>query len=98
MKCIYCLRESSRSRSVAHAVAEALYPHGPVMPPGAICDHCNHYFGANLESMLVQHPAIALPMQLHGLPGKTGKPRAKLGTFERDVEPGYSITFPSTKP
>jgi hypothetical protein len=59
---------------------------------------CNHYFGAKLESVLLSHPLIALPLQLMGIPGKKGKARKKLSIYEREVVPDADITFPIAPP
>lgn len=93
MRCIYCLRDSTKSRSIPHCLPEALLRNGPALSIGAICDACNHYAGTNLEAILVEHPAIAFPLQLLGVPGKNGKPRAKLGVFERGIEEDAAVTF-----
>jgi hypothetical protein len=96
--CIYCLRNTSRSKSVPHALPQALYPQSIALPVGAICDQCNHYAGSNLEPTLVQYPPIALPLQLHAVPGKQGRPRKKLGIFERDIVPNAAVTFATEEP
>jgi hypothetical protein len=67
------------------------------MTHGLICDGCNNY-SAQLEAVLVSHPAIAMPIQLLGLKGKKGKPRTKLGEFVRGAEDGATITFATTEP
>jgi hypothetical protein len=96
-RCIYCLRDSSKSKTVAHALPEAILRNGPIMTHGLICDGCNNY-SAQLEAVLVSHPAIAMPIQLLGLKGKKGKPRTKLGEFMRGAEDGATITFATTEP
>lgn len=98
MKCIYCLRSTNGSTSIPHCLPEALLRGGPALPVGTVCDGCNHYAGANLESVLVRHPAIALPLQLLAIPGKTGKTRKKLGVYETGVEPDAAVTFPVEEP
>ena len=97
-KCVYCDKDSTASKSVAHIFPEGLKPGGPALKPGIVCDKCNHYFGANLESVLLSHPHIALPLQLMGVPGKKGKARKKLSVYEREVEPDADVTFPIAPP
>lgn len=97
-RCIYCLRGSSATVGYAHVFPEALVPEGPTLPLGAVCDHCNHYIGANLETALIGHPLIAFPIQMVGLPGKKGKARKKLGIFERGIESDMVVTFPVARP
>lgn len=96
--CVYCEKDSTTSKSLAHIFPEGLYPGGPALKRGIVCDRCNHYFGAKLESVLIAHPLIALPLQLMGIPGKEGKARKKLSIYERDVEPDAEITFPIAPP
>lgn len=79
-------------------VPEAILLGGPALPIGAVCDGCNHHFGSNLEAMLVRHHLIAIPLQMMAIPGKGGRPRAKLGLYERGVKEGAAITFPVQKP
>jgi hypothetical protein len=96
--CVYCLGDSSGTKGRAHVFPEGLLPNGPIVPLGAVCDGCNQYIGSNLESVLLNHPLIALPLQLDGLPGKRDRPRKKLSIFERNVVPNASITFPIEAP
>lgn len=97
MRCIYCLEDSSRSRSVPHVAPEALGPHGLVLPVGAVCDACNHYLGHELDSALVAHPVVALFVQFLGIPGKDGRTRTQLGGVRRDIHPN-TITIPTSAP
>jgi hypothetical protein len=96
--CVYCDKNSTTSKSVAHVFPEGLFPKGPALKRGIVCDSCNHYFGAKLESVLLSHPLIALPLQLMGIPGKRGKARKKLSIYEREVVPDADITFPIAPP
>lgn len=76
--CIYCLKESSASVSVPHAIPEAILKNDRVLPIGAVCDACNLYFGQSLEPVLIAHPLIALAIQTIGAPGKRGKSRVEI--------------------
>jgi hypothetical protein len=96
--CVYCGKDSTTSKSVAHIFPEGLKPQGPALKPGIVCDKCNHYFGAKLESVLLSHPHIAFPLQLMGAPGKKGKARKRLSVYEREVEPDADVTFPIAPP
>ena len=96
--CVYCSADTTTSKSIAHIFPEGLKPGGPALKRGIVCDKCNHYFGANLESVLLSHPHIALPLQLMGAPGKKRRPRKKLSVYERDVVPDADVTFPIAPP
>lgn len=89
--CLYCTQTDGESTSVAHVFPEAVYPGGPALPTGTMCDGCNHYFGANLEPMLLRHPFVGFPLQLLGLLGKDRKPREQLGVFSRLEDAAVSL-------
>lgn len=97
MRCIYCLEDSSRSRSVPHVLPEALAQNDLVLPVGAVCDACNHYLGHELDSALAAHPIISLVVQFLRLPGKRGKKRDRVGNVAADVHP-KGITIPCAEP
>lgn len=84
MLCIYCLKDSSDAKSLPHVVPEAISKNNVTLPRGAVCDDCNHTLGHELDSVLLNHPVIALLVQLLELPGKRGKPRVKAGNVTRD--------------
>jgi hypothetical protein len=97
MTCFYCGNNSDLTTGLAHICPEALVKNAHTLPLGAICDSCNNYFGANLDSALLEHPVIALCVQTLGLPGKRGKPRSELGNISRD-HAKRTITFPVETP
>lgn len=96
--CLLCGPTSNDFKSRSHAFPEAVYPGGPALPPGIICDKCNNYVGRKLEPVLLGYPIIALPLQMGELPGKRGKPRSRIGIFDRDVVPDAAITFEIEEP
>lgn len=49
MRCIFCKKESSKSKSVEHIVPESLGNKEHVMPRGSVCDDCNNYFSLKIE-------------------------------------------------
>lgn len=55
MICIFCLCEKEDQRSVEHIIPESLGGGDwAVLPHDTVCDHCNHYFGAKVESKVLQ--------------------------------------------
>jgi hypothetical protein len=56
MRCIFCKRDSTRSRSVEHIVPEALGNKEHKLPRGIVCDTCNNYFARKVEGPLLQTP------------------------------------------
>lgn len=49
MKCIFCLQDSSNSKSVEHVIPESLGNSLHHLPPGIVCDKCNNYFSHSVE-------------------------------------------------
>ena len=82
MNCIYCLNDSDSTKGLAHIFLEAIFRNEVTLPKGVVCDQCNNYL-KKLDSALVAHNHIWPLIQLMGFPGKTGKPRKKLGFMER---------------
>jgi hypothetical protein len=68
-----------------------------ILPPGAVCDACNHYLGHELDAVLVSHPIISLIAQSLRLPGKDGTVRDSLGGVRTNVRP-KSVTIPCAEP
>jgi HNH endonuclease len=85
VRCFYCLEDSSRSRSVPHVIPEALLKNSVVLPVGAVCDACNHYFGHELDATLVSHPVVSLVVQFLRLPGKRGNVRDRVGLVDSTI-------------
>jgi hypothetical protein len=54
MKCIFCHKESSNSRSVEHIVPESLGNKSHILSKGCVCDNCNHYFAVKIEKELLE--------------------------------------------
>ena len=81
--CIYCRAKTTGNEGVPHVIPEALSPNNIVLPRGAECDKCNHYFGRKLEPMLYRYAGIALALQLWGIRGKKGRHRKQLGNVVR---------------
>jgi hypothetical protein len=53
--CVFCLGEKEDQRSVEHIIPESLGGGDwAVLPPDTVCDSCNHYFGAKVESKVLQ--------------------------------------------
>ena len=80
--CIYCKTTTTGQEGRAHVIPEALCKNDYVLSAGAVCDRCNRYLG-KLDSALILHQQIWLPIQVFALPGKGGKPRRELGWMKR---------------
>lgn len=53
MKCIFCHKDSSKSKSVEHIIPESLGNKEHILPQGYVCDECNHYFAIKIERPLL---------------------------------------------
>ena len=56
MKCIFCHKDSTTSKSVEHIIPESLGNKKHVLPKGYVCDECNHYFAVKIEKELLEQP------------------------------------------
>jgi HNH endonuclease len=54
MRCIFCKRDSTKSRSIEHIIPESLGNIEHVLPRGAVCDSCNNYFARKVEGPLLE--------------------------------------------
>ena len=53
MRCIFCKKDSSKSRTIEHIIPESLGNKDHILPPGVVCDHCNNYFARKIEQPLL---------------------------------------------
>ena len=53
MRCIFCKRDSSRSKSIEHIIPESLGNKEHILPVGVVCDDCNNYFSNHVEGPLL---------------------------------------------
>lgn len=83
--CIYCSKDASDALGVAHVIPEALVRNPMALPKGYVCDGCNRYLG-KLDSSLVALPHISLTLQWHGVVGKRGRPRRKIGSVSAELQ------------
>lgn len=94
--CIYCLKDSSSSKSRAHIVPESLLQNDVTLELGVECDECNNY-ASKLEKAFVYHNRIWTQIMLLGAPGKNGKRRKRMANYSADEESKLlSIRFHSS--
>lgn len=56
MKCIFCKKESSKSKSIEHIIPESLGNSRFTLPQGVVCDKCNNYFSRKIEGKMLELP------------------------------------------
>jgi hypothetical protein len=54
MRCIFCKRDSTGSRSEEHIIPQSLGNEEHVLPPEVVCDACNNYFASSIEQMVLE--------------------------------------------
>jgi hypothetical protein len=74
MNCIFCKRDSSKSRSVEHVIPESLGNTEHVLEPGIVCDQCNNYFASKVEGPLLSDPYFRYQCSQADIPSKKGRP------------------------
>jgi len=82
MRCLFCKADSSQSRSVEHAIPEALGNRSFVLPAGVVCDGCNNYFAVKVEGPLLKTGSLQQLRARQGGPSKRGRIMPVLGRFE----------------
>ena len=56
MKCIFCSKNSSNSKSVEHIIPESLGNKKHILRKGIVCDECNQYFAKKIEKRVLEMP------------------------------------------
>ncbi len=97
LPCLFCAELKGPFTGEAHVFPEGILANRFVLPPGVVCDPCNSYFGAHLDSAIVSHPFISFAIQFLALPGKARKPRKRLANVARDSDDRW-ITLPVEEP
>ena len=70
--CIYCLKDSSASKSRPHIIPECFLANNVTLPIGAECDNCN-LAASQLEKAFLHHNRIWVPIMILGALGKGGR-------------------------
>jgi hypothetical protein len=73
MRCIFCKKDSSSSRSVEHIIPESLWNTKHILPKGIVCDSCNNYFAREVEKPFLDSQAISLLRFQQAIPNKRGR-------------------------
>ena len=73
MRCIFCKESSDQSRSREHIIPESLWNRKHVLPPGIVCDNCNHYFAIKVEKPVLDSEYFTRARFWHSIPNKKGR-------------------------
>src|ERR1700709_800745 len=89
MRCLFCERDSTGSRSVEHILPESLGNTTLTLKPGVVCDKCNNYFSRDVKRPFLEAPVIAA-LRLHpSIPSK----RARVPPLGAVLMPGIPATL-----
>jgi hypothetical protein len=76
--CLICRRSDGGFTTEEHIIAESLGNTDKILPPGVVCDRCNHEVCAPLDEALCTFGPVQMLRTMHQQPTKSGKlPTAK---------------------
>lgn len=73
MRCIFCHKASSTSKSVEHIIPESLGNKEYYLPKGYVCDTCNNYFAIKIEKELLEQPYFVSMRRRNDIKTKHGR-------------------------
>jgi hypothetical protein len=71
--CLFCRRTDGGFKSREHIFPESLGNHTKVLPPGVVCDRCNHEVCSRLDAALCDFAPVSFMRTMHAIPSKRGK-------------------------
>lgn len=74
-ECLFCRRGDGGFESIEHVFAESLGNTELTLPPGVVCDRCNHGQLSELDQVLVNFLPVALRRTFLGVKNKEGRIR-----------------------
>lgn len=73
MRCLFCKKDSTKTKSVEHIVPESLGNKTFILPLGYVCDKCNNYFAREVEKPFLELPEIKLLRFQEVIPNKKNR-------------------------
>ena len=98
--CLFCRRTDRTFKSFEHIFPEGLGNVEKVLPPGVVCDTCNHEVCAPLDDALIKFPIIDIMRVTYGITSKKGAmPSTKFdnGTLTAERRGHLSLELDSRK-
>lgn len=71
--CLFCRRTDVAFERVEHPIPESLGNDDVIIPRGWVCDACNQYFGAKLESKVLSLPPFSVERTAFNVRSKKGR-------------------------
>ncbi len=87
MKCIFCKKDSTASKSVEHIIPESLGNKEYILPCGIVCDTCNSYFANKIEKPLLNTTYFRDQRYRACVRNKKGRPPSILGVHLQSLVP-----------
>lgn len=85
MRCIFCRRDSTSSKSREHILPESLGNTLLVLPKGVVFDKCNNYFSREVEKPFLESDAMRALRFHQGLESKKGRVPSLMGVITPEV-------------
>ena len=73
MRCIFCGKDSSSSKSVEHIIPESFGNSIAILRKGIVCDNCNNYFARKVEQPFLEVDVVRMLRQELEIENKRGK-------------------------
>ncbi|MDF2544942.1 MAG: hypothetical protein K0S47_4660 [Herbinix sp.] len=99
MRCLFCKKDSSSTKSVEHIIPESLGNKTLILPLGYVCDKCNNYFAREVEKPFLERLDMQLLRFQEAVPNKKNRIPIIQGLFngeypvkmQRDIVNGEII-------
>lgn len=73
MRCLFCKKDTSTTKSIEHIIPESLGNSTLVLPLGFVCDKCNNYFAREVEKPFLEQFIMRLLRFQEAVPNKKKK-------------------------
>ncbi len=92
LRCIFCKKDSTKSKSKEHIIPESLGSKNIVLPRGFVCDKCNNYFALKIEKPLLSYPSFRNLRGWYQVPSKKGKlPTIKGSIASKNIDVKFKL-------
>lgn len=81
MRCLFCKKDSSATKSIEHIIPESLGNTTFVLPLGYVCDECNNYFARKVEKPFLEQFSMQVLRFHEAIPTKKKKIPSIIGMF-----------------
>lgn len=87
MRCLFCKKDSTKTKGVEHLIPESIGSKRLILPKGLVCDKCNNYFSTKVEKPVLSHQSFRNIRAWYQVPNKKGKlPSVKGSIAGTDID------------